>query len=111
MRSARTICVRSKTIYLENEQLESRLQKRKEFKAMDLLIVKDEVYSDIRIEVNRAEFSFEYAFTATNPKTGIVLVSGHVNAWNGGFAAPEIAEEFLKKMQAARSVPPKSDKK
>lgn len=107
MRSARTIFVRSKTAYLEEEQVESQLQKRKEFKAMELVIVKNELQADIRIEINRAELSFDYAFTAVNPETNIVVASGHVTAWNGGFAAPKIAKEFLKKMQSARTTPTK----
>ena len=107
LRSARAVFVRSKTAYLEEEQIESQLQKRKEFKAMELVIVKNEDQADIRIEINRAEFSFDYAFTAVNPATSIVVASGHVTAWNGGFAAPKIAREFLKQMQAARTAPVK----
>ena len=103
LRAARTICVRSMTLYLEPEQLESELRKRAEFKAMDLAIVKDEKVADIRIEINRAEFSFNYAFTATNPQTSMVVASGKVTAWNGGFAAPQIAKEFLKQVKAARA--------
>jgi mono/diheme cytochrome c family protein len=102
LRTARTIFVRSMTVYLEPEQLESELRKRAEFKAMELAIVKDEKAADIRIEINRAEFSFNYAFTATNPQTSIVVASGKVTAWNGGFAAPQIAKEFLQQVKIAR---------
>jgi hypothetical protein len=102
MRSARTIFVRSMTVYLEAEQLESELRKRPEFKSLELAIVKDEQMADIRIAINRAEFSFNYTFTATNPQTSVVLASGKVTAWNGDFAAPRIARDFLKQMQAAR---------
>ena len=103
LRTARTIFVRSMTVYLEPEQLESELRKRAEFKAMELAIVKDEKAADIRIEINRAEFSFNYAFTATNPQTSMVVASGKVTAWNGGFAAPQIAKEFLHQVKAARA--------
>ena len=102
MRSARTIFVRSMTVYLEAELLESELRKRPEFKSLELAIVKDEQMADIRIEINRAEFSFNYSFTATNPQTSVVVASGKVTAWNGDFAAPRIARDFLKQMQAAR---------
>lgn len=103
MRSARTIVVHSMTVYLEPQQLESELRKRPEFSTMGLMIVKDDKAADIRIDINRAEFSFNYAFTATNPETSIVVSSGKVTAWNGDFAAPRIAKEFLKHMQVARS--------
>lgn len=102
MRSARTISVRSMTVYLEAEELESELRKRPEFKSLELVIVKDEQLADIRIDINRAEFSFNYVFSALNPQTKIVVASGKVTAWNGGFAAPEIAKDFLKQLQAAR---------
>ena len=107
LRAARTIFVRSKTAYLEEEQVESQLQKRKEFKAMELVIVKNEGQADIAIEINRAELSFDYAFTAVNPATNVVVASGHVTAWNGGFAAPKIAKEFLKQVPSARVAPAK----
>ena len=103
MRSARTIFVRSMTVYLEAELLESELRKRPEFKSLELAIVKDEQMADIRIEINRAEFSFNYTFTATNPQTSVIVASGKVTAWHGDFAAPRIARALLKQMQAARA--------
>jgi hypothetical protein len=101
MRSARTIVVRSMTIYLEPQQLESELRQRPEFKSLGLAIVKDEQMADLRSEINRAEFSFNYAYTVTNPPTSIVIASGSVTAWNGEFAAPLIAEEILKEINRA----------
>ena len=91
------------TIYLEAEQLESELRKRPEFRALELVIVKDEETADIRIDINRAEFSFNYAFSATSPQAKVVVASGKVTAWNGDFAAPRIAKDFLKQMQAVRA--------
>ena len=102
MRSARTIFVRSMTVYLEAQQLENELRKRPEFRTLDLAIVKDEQMADIKIDINRAEFSFNYAFTATSPQPSMVVASGKVTAWNGYFAAPRIAKDFLKQMLAAR---------
>ena len=102
MRAARTIFVSSMTVYLEAEQLESELRKRPEFKTLELAIVKDEQMADIKIEINRAEFSFNYAFTATSPQTSMVVAGGKVTAWNGSFAAPRIAKDFLKQVLAAR---------
>jgi hypothetical protein len=92
------------TIYLEPQQLESELRQRSEFKSLGLAIVKDEQMADLRIEINRAEFSFNYAYTVTNPQTSIVVASGSVTAWNGDFAAPRIAREILKEIAASRQV-------
>jgi hypothetical protein len=103
-RSARTIHVRSMTVYLEAQQFENELLKRPEFKSLELAIVKDPRMADIRIEINRAEFSFNYSFTATHTQTSMVVASGKVTAWNGYFAAPRIAKDFLNQMQAARGL-------
>jgi hypothetical protein len=91
------------TVYLEPQQLENELRKRPEFKSLGLVIVKDEFMADIRIEINRAEFSFNYTFTATNPQTSVVVASGKATAWNGGFAAPRMAKDFMKQLQSART--------
>jgi mono/diheme cytochrome c family protein len=102
VRSARTIVVRSMTVYLEAQQLESEMRQRSEFKSLGLALVKDEQMADLRIEINRADFSFNYAYTVTNPQTSIVVASGSVTAWNGDAAAPLIAQEILREIQAAR---------
>jgi len=102
MRLAQTISVSSMTVYLEAQQLESELRKRPEFKSLGLAIVRDEKMADLRIEINRAEFSFNYAYTVTNPQTSVVVASGKVTAWNGDFAAPRIAGEILKEISTAR---------
>lgn len=106
MRFARTISVHSMTVYLSASQFENELRKRPEFNAMGLVIVKDEKVADIQIDINRAEFSFNYSFTATNPASSIVVSSGKVTAWNGDVAGPRLAKEFLMHMHAARSSSP-----
>lgn len=90
------------TVYLEAQQLESELRKRPEFRSLGLAIVRDEKLADLRIEINRAEFSFNYTYTVTNPQTSVVVASGRVTAWNGDFAAPVIAQETLKQIQTAQ---------
>jgi hypothetical protein len=92
-------------VYLEAQQLETQLRQRPEFKSLGLTIVRDERMADIRIEINRTEFSFNCACTVTNPQTSIVVTSSSVTAWNGDFAAPRIAQEILKEIQSARQGP------
>lgn len=90
------------TIYLEPQQIETGLRQRPAFKPLGLAIVKDEQMADIRIEISRSEFSFNYACTVTNPRTSIVVASGSGTAWKGDFAAPRITQEILKEILAAR---------
>lgn len=89
------------TFYLEAQQLESELRKRSEFKSLGVAIVRDKKLADLRIEINRAEFSFNYTYRVTNPQTSVVVASGKVTARNGDFAAPQIAQEILKEISAA----------
>jgi mono/diheme cytochrome c family protein len=103
MRGARSIFVISKSVFLKSEQLEQELSKRPEFQSLGLVIVRDEKAADIRIEINRPPFTFIYAYTITHPATSVLLVEGKVTAFDGSFAAPKIAKEFLKQLQAVRS--------
>lgn len=103
MRVARTIFIWSNTIFLSSEKLARELQKRSEFQALGLVIVTDPRVADIRVELNRPPLTFIYEFAATNPQTSLLLTSGKVTAWDGNFAAPKIAKELLKQVQAARS--------
>ncbi len=104
MRVARTVFVRSKSVFLKSENLERELQKRSEFAALGLTIVRDRRKADIEIEINRPPFTFIYAFTLTNPETSVVLIDGKVTAFDGTFAAPKIAKDILKRIAAARGL-------
>jgi mono/diheme cytochrome c family protein len=104
MRVARTVFVRSKSLFLKSENLENELHKRSEFTALGLTMVRDRRKADIEIEINRPPFTFVYAFTLTNPETSVVLTDGKVTAFDGTFAAPKIAKEILKRIAAARSL-------
>lgn len=104
MRVARTVFVRSKSVFLKSENLERELQKRSEFAALGLTIVRDRRKADIEIEINRPPFTFIYAFTVTNPETSVVLTDGKVTAFEGTFAAPKIAKEILKRIASARGL-------
>jgi mono/diheme cytochrome c family protein len=104
MRVARTIFVRSKSVFLKSEWLESELQKRPEFAALALTIVRDRKKADIEIEINRPPFTFIYAYTLMNPETSVVLTDGKVTAFDGTVASPKIAKEILKRIAAARSL-------
>ncbi len=104
MRVARTIFVRSKSIFLKAEWLETELNKRPEFAALGLTIVRDRKKADIEIEINRPPFTFIYRYTLTNPETSVVLTDDKVTAFDGTVASPKIAKEILKRLAAARSL-------
>ncbi|HXG67832.1 MAG TPA: c-type cytochrome [Blastocatellia bacterium] len=103
LRAARSIFIRSNTIFLKSSKLEDELQKRPEFRELGLVIIRNEKMADIRVELDRPLFTFFFAFTATHPQTSILLAKGKVTAWDGNIAAPKIAKELLSHVKAART--------
>ncbi|MFQ5926616.1 MAG: WD40 repeat domain-containing protein, partial [Terriglobia bacterium] len=105
LRSARTFYVRSKSVWFRATALETALQKRDEFQAWGLVIVKDRRVADIEIIVDRPLFTYNFTFAITHLKTSVLLGSGKVTAIDGTRAAPKIAKEIVKMIKASRPVP------
>ncbi|HLG12909.1 MAG TPA: hypothetical protein VJH03_00075 [Blastocatellia bacterium] len=103
MRSARTLFVRSETMFLKPDQLEHELKKRPGFDALGLVIVADPEVADMTINLDRPLFTYTFTFTVRSSQTSVLLFSGKVTAFNGNFAAPKIAKELLKRLGAARA--------
>ncbi|HEV8486333.1 MAG TPA: hypothetical protein VGV87_22505 [Blastocatellia bacterium] len=104
LRAARTVFVRSETVFLKPDQLEHALRERKEFEALGLMIVKDPNVADLMIDLNRPLFTYTFTFTVSSSQTSVLLMSGKVIAFDGNFASQKIAKELLKRLGLARSV-------
>jgi hypothetical protein len=102
LRAARTVFVRSDTVFLKPEQLERDLRERKEFEAMRLTIVKDANIADLIIDLGRPLFTYTFTFSVTSSQTSVLLLNGKVMAFDGNFASPKIARELVKKLGSAR---------
>jgi len=111
IRAARTVAIVSRTSFLKSSMLASELQKRPEFRAFGLIIVTEPEAADLQVTIDRAALSFNYSYSLTNPVTKVVLTSGKVTAWDGGFAAPKIAKELVKRINAARASGPVEGKR
>jgi hypothetical protein len=103
LKSARTIFVMSRTVYLKPDQLENDLSKLPGFKEAGLVFVRDVRTADLKIELDRPVFTYTFTFALTSTETSVLVMSGKVTAFDGNFAAPKIAKEILKQIQAARS--------
>jgi hypothetical protein len=103
LRSARTIFVMSSTVYLKPDQLENEMSKLPGFKEAGLVFVRDPRAADLKIELDRPVFTYTFTFVLTSTETSVVAMSGKVTAFDGNFAAPKIAEQIVKRIQAARS--------
>ena len=104
LRAARTVFVRSETVFLKPDQLEHALRERKEFEALGLMIVKDPNVADLMIDLDRPLFTYTFTFTVSSSQTSVLLMSGKVIAFDGNFASPKIAKELLKRLGSARSL-------
>ena len=102
IRSARTISIDSKTVFLTNSTLERALIKNKDWEKLDLNIVSTPGTADLEIEVDRLPFTHIHTYTLTDRKTGIVLTSGRVRAFDGVVASGPMAEKIVSVIFAGR---------
>ncbi|MGH9769934.1 MAG: hypothetical protein ACREAB_21120, partial [Blastocatellia bacterium] len=103
LRSARTIFIRSDTVYLRPELLENALRDRADFQSLDIAIVKDRQTADLVIDLNRPLFTFDFTYSVWRRQSSKLVASGKVTAFDGNGAAPKIAKELIRQMQSARA--------
>ena len=100
LRSARTIFIRSKSIFFKPATLENELLKRPEFQLWGLVITREEADADLIIEVERKVFS-KFTFSVIDPRTNTVVASGKLSSL-GGTVEHKIAKKFVSRMKAVR---------
>jgi hypothetical protein len=100
LRTARFILVKSSSLVVGVSVIEEKLQKRREFQSMGLVITRDPYAADIVLEVHHDIFT-KYVYTAVDPKTHIVVTGGKLSSL-GGTVAGKVSERFLKQMLRAR---------
>jgi hypothetical protein len=102
---ARILYIRSSTDYLEAVQLQNALLKRSEIDSWQIWLIDNwdhRAVSDTEIEIDRPLFTFTFTYKITNQRTGIVLATGKVTAWDGNAAAPMLAERIVDEIRKAR---------
>jgi hypothetical protein len=110
LRSARTVFVRSRSVYFKPSTLENSLLQYDEFTGWGMSITRNEADADLVVEVGRKIFTTSFVFSVIDPKTRRVVASGRVNSI-GGTVEGKIASSLMKKLRAARlSQPAKVEK-
>jgi len=102
VRSAKTLFIMSDTIFLKRDQLGRELLKRPQFQELGLMLVTSREQADLVIDLDRPVFTFDYTFGVSSTATRVMIASGKVTAWDGNFAAPQIADELMKLFRKAR---------
>lgn len=102
IKNARTICINSETAFLTVSTLERALMKQKNWDRLGLNIVGNGCKADLAINVDRLIFTHIHTYVLTDKKTGIVLASGRVRAFDGVVASGPMAGQIVKILSAAR---------
>ncbi len=110
LRSARTIFIRSKSVYFKPSTLENSLLQQDEFQQWGLVITRDESDADLIIEVGRKAFTTSFIYSVIDPRNKRVVASGRVNSI-GGTVEGKITDSFMKKLRSARQLPPSNQAK
>lgn len=100
LRNARTIYVKSSSLLVGVSVIEEKLQRRREFQQMGLMITRDPNEADLILELHHDVLTM-YVYTALDPRTDFVVASGKLSSL-GGTVAGKVAERFLKQMLRAR---------
>lgn len=101
LRSARTIFIRTKSVYFKPETLENSLLQQDELQQWGIVITRDETDADLIIEIGRKVFTTSFIYSVLDPKTSRVIASGRVNSI-GGTVEGKITSSLMKKLRAAR---------
>jgi len=102
IKNARTICIRSETVFLTVSTLERALMQQKNWDRLGLNIVGEGCKADLQIDVDRLHFTHIHTYVLTDKSTGIVLMAGRVRAFDGVVASGPMAERIVKILSAAR---------
>ena len=104
LRSAKLIYVKSSSVLVGASVVEEKLQKRREFSQMGLVITRDPEAADLILELHHDVFT-KYVYTAVDARTRIVVAGGKLSSL-GGTVAGKVAKRFLQEVMKARSTAP-----
>ena len=102
-RSARTIHVRSKTIYLRPKVLEDELLKQPDFQALGLKIVTDVKEADLVVDVTLPFLTWTWTYVVTHQASNTQLANGKIMEITAGLASPKLAKDMAARLQALRT--------
>jgi hypothetical protein len=102
IKSAQTIGIDSKTVFLKAATLERALMMQKSWDKLNLSIVGGSGSTDLKIEVDRLPFTHIHTYVITDTRTNIVLVAGRVRDIDGIVASGPMAEQIVKILSAER---------
>jgi hypothetical protein len=100
LRSARSIFIRTKSVYFKPSTLEHALLQHDELRQWGLSVTRNEADADLIIEVGRKVFTTSFVYSVIEPRTQRVVASGRVNSL-GGTVEGKITHSLMQKLRAA----------
>jgi uncharacterized caspase-like protein len=102
-RAARTIFVRSNTIFFKPKLLEDELLKQPEFQALGLKIVGDIKEADLVVDVTLPFLTWTWIYVVKHQASDTQLADGKIREIPAGFASPKLAKDVASRLQALRT--------
>jgi hypothetical protein len=101
---ARTLRVTTKTTFFNPFVLEKELLNDMEFRVLGLSVVNGYKGGELVVNVNRPLFTYDWTYSVSDSRTGMVLATGKVTAMDGARAAKGIAKKLIQEFEKARAV-------
>jgi hypothetical protein len=94
----RTLSVRSKTVYMKNDQMASALKGHPGFVTLGLEIMDEKSPTDLVLQITRPFLTFNWDYSLSE-QTGRTLNAGRVSGFDGRVASSRIAEEVIQSLR------------
>jgi len=105
LRSFKSYYIKSDTIYLHREMLQTELQKRREFSAWELTPAEDLKAADVLITITLPFLTWEWNYRMVHQPSGTEVGMGKVSAAVEKTAAPQLAAMIVERIRSARPLP------
>lgn len=102
MRTAKTIAIKKSSLHPARQALEKELLKRKEWKDLNLNIVRYKDDADLLVEIGYVSLSWithRYSYRIYDNKSGTVIAAGETTSW--GSLAENLARGIAKRLKRA----------
>ncbi len=106
VRAAKTIHIRSRTIYLRPKLLEDKLAKQPGFQELGLKLTSDAKQADLLIEVTLPFLTWTWTYVVTHQASGARIADGKVREITAGTASPKLARDLVPRLLALRAPAP-----
>jgi hypothetical protein len=103
IRAAKTILVRSKTIYLKPKLLEDELLKQPDFQALGLKFVPEVKDADLVVDVTLPFLTWTWTYVVTHQASNTQFADGKIREITASLASPKLAKDIAARLQTLRT--------